>query len=373
MINKSARAGDRWIRPLLYLLPILGLVYMINYTRSAITSAVLIAVFLVSFAMFLIEYTYTYTKIFVLCINVASLLITGFRFAPWGSILQYMALLMMALVLNSVVLRRKTYATLHTLTAVILTAYVFTARIPANLSQITDIFGNRINPNMLAIFCLAGYCHWRCALDSVRKGKWLARCLDLCAIVLFGYRMIALECRSVLLVFVMFLAASIVFRKPLKYSAFKTLVVLILLASLLFVFFYLGLYQVVGNRQILGKSLFSGRQIVWGSGMDLIREHFFFGCGNDTPFMGPHNTPMTSSHNTLLGLWKILGIIPMLTFIFLLVSKSNSGKTYKVLKTPQLIFLCTLVICVFESFYTEAALFVFYLLFLPMRIEVESE
>lgn len=334
---------------------------------------ILVLIFFASFVIFLAGSAYTLTKILVLLLNIASLIVTGVYYSSWGSIIQYLAMLMFLLVLNDIVLPKRIYKNLHLLTFVLLTLYILTIRIPDNLSHIVDLFGASVNPNTMALLTLAAYGHFKCFLDISDLSKNVKIFLNLVAIVGFGLKILQLECRSVMIVFALFILAMIVIRHPLKYKTYKALTVIVMVTSLLFVFVYLWLYQNVPNVQIFGKSLFTGRQIIWGSAQEIIKEHIIFGCGNTIEFATINNLYTTTSHNTLVGIWKILGIIPVVSFITMLANKPASGKKYSFVKTSQLFFVCSMIICFFESFYTDAALFVFYLLFLPMRIESEND
>ena len=357
----------------LYLLPILGYMYMFLYGNSVATMGILVLIFLTSFVIFLAGSAYTLTKVLALLLNSASLIVTGVYYSSWGSIIQYLAMLMLLLVLNDIVLPKNVYKNIHLLTFVLLTLYILTIRIPDNLSHIVDIFGAKVNPNMMALLTLAGYGHFKCFLDMTEINKNARIFLNLASIVLFGLKILQLECRSVMIVFALFLVALLIIKKPLKYKTYKAFTVLVMAASLLFVFLYLWLYRNVPNVQIFGKSLFTGRQLIWGSAQEIIKEHIIFGCGNTIEFATINNLYTTTSHNTLVGIWKILGIIPVITFVAMLANKSTSEKKFFYVKTSQLFFVCSMIICFFESFYTDAALFVFYLLFLPMRIESEIE
>lgn len=372
-INQNQLSNKRIMTVFLYLLPILGFLYMFLYGRSAATMGILVLIFFASFVIFLAGSSYTLTKILVLLANIASLIVTGVFYSSWGSIIQYLAMLMLLLVLNDIVLPKRLYKILHLLTFVLLTLYILTIRIPDNLSHIVDLFGAAVNPNMMALLTLAAYGHFKCFLDISDISKNVKVLLNLVAIVGFGLKILQLECRSVMIVFALFILVMIVIRNPLKYKTYKALTVIVMVASLLFVFVYLWLYRIVPNVHIFGKSLFTGRQIIWGSAQEIIKEHIIFGCGNTIEFATINNLYTTTSHNTLVGIWKILGIIPVVSFITMLANKPASGKKFSFVKTSQFFFICSMIICFFESFYTDAALFVFYLLFLPMRIESEND
>ena len=347
--------------------------YMFFYGRSAVTMGILLLIFFASFILFLTVEAYTLTKILMLLLNMGSLIVTGIYYSSWGSIIQFFSMLMLLMVLNNIVLPKKVYKNMHLLTFVLLALYILSIKVPDNLSHIVDIFGAKVNPNMVALLTLAAYGHFKCFIDMADIPKNPKTFLNFVAIVAIGLKILQLECRSVMIVFALFLLSQLVIKKPLKYKTYKALTVIVMLSSLAFVFLYLWLYEHVPNVQIFGKSLFTGRQLIWGSAKDIIKDHLIFGCGNTIEFATINNLYTTTSHNTLVGMWKILGIIPVITFVAMLANKSSSEKKFFYVKTSQLFFVCSMIICFFESFYTDAALFVFYLLFLPMRIESEIE
>lgn len=372
-VNQKKTFNNLIISRLLYLLPILGFAYLLFYGKSSVEMGILILMLFTSLVIFLAGFTYTITKIFVLLLNVTSLLVTGIFYSSWGSIIQFLTLLILLLVLNDIIVDRKVYKNLHLLTFVLLTLFVYTIKIPDNLTHIRLLSGSNINPNMLAMIALAAFGHFKCFIDETNIHKSKRGILTLLFVVVTVYKILQLECRSALIVLLGFVVASMIIRKPLKYKTYKLLSIIIMVGSLLFVLLYMWLYYKVGNIQILGKSLFTGREIIWGSAIDIIKEHFIFGCGNSIRFDTVHDMVTTTSHNTLIGLWKILGIIPTISFVFMLANNPCTKKQYNMLKTPQLFFLCSLVFCFFESFYTDAALFLFYVLFLTIRVERENE
>lgn len=365
---------SRLTGPLLYLLPVIGTVNLLFYESTTVGMLMLLAAFIVSVAVFMISRSYNrMSAVVVLVVNLASLTVTGLLYSSWGSIIQYLNLLLMAFSFSGLRVSKKQFRRMHFLAFVLLSVYLFTLTITdGNLSKVFDIRGNRINPNIVAMLFLSAFIHFVCYVNMTRSSKGVKLLVDSVALVLFTYKILEYESRSVLISLVLFLLLALFFKHGIKYDTYKNLTVGILLSSLLFLFVYILMYERLGDIQILGKSLYTGREIIWGSALDIIERYPIFGCGNLLKFDSIHGTMTYSAHHTIIGLWKILGIVPTLTFMFSFVNRSYRQEGSVTLRLPMLATISMLPICFFESFYTEAALYLFFVPFLMRHVESEE-
>ena len=121
----------------------------------------------------------------------------------------------------------------------------------------------------------------------------------------------------------------------------------------------------IGGINILGKSLFTGRETVWQSAFGLISESTIFGNGTDFLLDTVGGNKTASAHNTLLSIWYTLGVIPTATVAFFFVNGGGEKRD----KVTQLALLSSLFICFFESFYADPTIALFFLPFLLSKVK----
>jgi O-antigen ligase len=146
-----------------------------------------------------------------------------------------------------------------------------------------------------------------------------------------------------------------------------------MILSIAFTFVYILLYENFSNLTILGKRLFTGREIVWTSAFEHIKNSFLIGNGTDVVLDTVGGGTTVSAHNMLLSLWYTLGLVPVGTTVFFFVNKLKGKEGAVVDKISQLAFIATLFVCFFESFYTDPNIQIFFLLFLINNIKSNEE
>lgn len=301
----------------------------------------------------------------ILMICVGSLIITCVLHSGLGSALMAFNLLIFAVVFNNISISQTLYRVIHILCAVLLTYYLLTIDMTTAYSTtVMDRFGNRLNANVVALWALAALLHWVSFLYTQETKRWLKGLLFVVLSVFAGYYIITCNSRTALVAVIFFWILCIFVRKPIKNNAYRKISVILLLLSLLFPLIYIGLSGHVTNFQFLGKSFFSGRQNVWGDALEAIKEYPIFGSGNDIMMTNVAGTYTSSSHNMLLGMWKMFGIIPTFTTAFFLVNNNNNASFGERNRIAQFAFLSSLICCFFESFYTYSHLYLFFALFL---------
>jgi len=360
---------------LLYLLPVLAFLNMVKYTNKKFEIIVLIATFAVMACLLLLtKVNRKPTVLVLLMLNAASLTVTGIFYSSWGSIVQFLNLLLMMFVFNEVVISKKTYRRIHFISFALLTFYLMTLKIVNNnLSRVYDLWGNRINPNLVSVLFFAAFLHLMCYLDAFKMPKKFGGLVKIAAAVFFFIKIDQYESRSILLAFALFWVLAIFIKKDVTYIKIKTIVVIVLAISVLFSLLYVIMHIRLGEVQILGKSLYTGREIIWRSAFEQIVDSPIFGSGNVSKFDSVNGTMTYASHHTVLGLWKILGIVPLLTFIFSLVARRTQRAPANELRLPKIIIVSILPICFFESFFIDAAIYVYFTLFLLRHTEKERE
>lgn len=130
--------------------------------------------------------------------------------------------------------------------------------------------------------------------------------------------------------------------------------------------------NIIHTSTIFGKGV-GTRVVVWEACIDVIKNYPILGSGNDILVTANSTGVQTlSMHNTLLSVWKILGITPMITFIFTCINHQDKRYDDKKNIYAQAAFLSTFPICFFESFYTEELLYMAFLPFLIANVKTKT-
>lgn len=371
---------ENLIEYLIILLPIISFVSLLCYRNVMADQLVLVFEFIVMLFMALMRFQcMKKTILLVLVFNIISIAGTLLFHSGIGVGLNLLCVIMACLLFNNVVLHESEYKIMHGITAFLLSVYVFTLdKTYVYGGDVYDFFGNDLNVNTWGMLTLAAALHWSCFIDCLKrkkqkkKEKNLLTFLEIIVIVAFGYQIYLSESRTSLIVLCLFVIWNLAKKKPLQYKNYKKTAVFILLASVIFPFFYLYLYGIVSDITVLGKGLFTGRQIVWGSVIQEIMKYPFLGSGNDLLISTIQHSFTQSSHNMLLGVMKAFGIIPTVTIIFFLVNRADRGIPVCAKKTAQIALLTSLLCAFFESFIMDSHLYMFFVLFLLNNIKMEK-
>lgn len=143
--------------------------------------------------------------------------------------------------------------------------------------------------------------------------------------------------------------------------------------SILFAYLYaVPLYDLLGDKNIMifGKSLFSGRAILWRAAFNVIKSNFWFGIGNTLIVEGSYaHDNIINYHNQMLGFLAVYGIFFTVAFISLF-----SDAVKRIVKCggefTTLILLCVFVDSLFETcMYSTPALYIAVLVLITYTIE----
>lgn len=251
--------------------------------------------------------------------------------------------------------------------------------IAMNISAGLDAFEAKTvwNPNNTGIALLAMYFFFQCILGDVHRSctRWIGYGLTT---ILFTALIMRTGCRSALLSFLLFqfcFFISYIWKNEKLYSFFH---IVVILGSILV--FGVVLYLRYGNEliadellntPILGKRFFSGREWVWKSAVDYIKDSPFLGNGNQYQLTWVH---YSSAHNVPVGIMLCMGILPTLYYFFLqlrpsiLFSLQEKCTTWQ--RIPAICFMAAMVITAFECSLTDAQL---NFLFLPLLLGCAPE
>lgn len=377
MVDIKSIDRRKWTIRLLYSLPFLAVLSLLFYSYGTVSRVLLLFEGLVFFLLLLLNYDVigTRKRWILLLVNLASVAVTMLFHSGIGCAIAYFNMLSAFYVFNNIVISKNESNTLHILTAYLLVIYFLTSNIGVlyNFERFTDINGNEINSNVAGMLFLALVFHMVRFTSGLSIKKQYKLGLNILILVLGGYVVYLTRCRSALIALLAFVFFIVVLRRELSYKLYKFATVSIMLLSIAFTFVYILMYQNFSDLTILGKRLFTGREIVWTSAFEHIKNSFLIGNGTDVVLDTVGGGTTVSAHNMLLSLWYTLGLVPVGTTIFFFVNKLKDKEESAVDKISQLAFIASLFVCFFESFYTDPNIQIFFLPFLINNIKSNEE
>lgn len=358
----------------LYVISIIPVFTLVTSSNSFFAKLILILTLIILVFLYFSNSKGTIKKneLLMLLINVLSILITSSTYSALGSTITYFNTIFCFILLNNIEVEKKQYCIIHGILGITISCYVFSIPKPTYIgNRIMDSFHNLINTNMISILFLCAYLHIMCVLLQFKKNKILIT-IEILLSLVYGGNIWFYGARSAIASMFLFIISIIFVKKSIPYNIYKKIVLIILSLSLLFPFLYLAIVKNMDILEFLGKGIGS-RRIVWENCVDVIEAHPLFGVGNDVSIQMRSTGELTTSmHNTLLGLWKILGVVPLITFLFYCTYNCNSIYDNQKMLVSQLAFISTLLICFFESFYTEELLYLAFLPFLICNVKAEE-
>ena len=137
-------------------------------------------------------------------------------------------------------------------------------------------------------------------------------------------------------------------------------------------FIYLSVIKYIEKIELFEKSIFT-RSTVWESTINLIKSHPIIGCGTRPDIMLDSGGYTTSAHNVFLGVWKTIGIVPLITLMIYLVRGKNIKYVSKENYLAKKAFLCCMLVCIFETMLNDSDIYIFFITLLMTIRENETE
>ena len=188
-----------------------------------------------------------------------------------------------------------------------------------------------MNTNGSAFLCLMLGILFLIFSEGFQEKKLRILCYALSALCLFGQ--LQFGGRSSLIGAVLY-TLYFIFRNKADKLPRKWLIGLFLalcVGAVLFAYFYaVILYKWVGDDfRILGKGLFTGRQVIWGTAFEELKSNWLIGIGNtlDSPFIVNGHLGADNAHNQILGYWACFGIVVAVLYVALFAVLTTRLKT----------------------------------------------
>lgn len=261
--------------------------------------------------------------------------------------------------LNNTLFSKKQCQIVHLCTAIYLLMWIIPLdRELAWKSFVYEPDGSYVNPCTMAIMMLSCYYHFIIFCDLTFRKKWIKNIIYMILSVFAITIINEAVCRASLMSFIGFWIFSI-FKKQIK-NNYKKILFITLIISFLFPILYIFLSFSMENVNFFGKKFFSGRDGVWISVYENIFNHFFFGAGSgNTIKLGSGS--MDDTHNLFLGIWKNIGIIPVIsTFRTILNGKNIREISDRNIKA-KLMFLTCFIVSTVETVFNGSEYYMFYL------------
>ncbi len=195
---------DTLIIFLIYIFFIIGYISLWNWQDIACIRLCSVLQFIVSLFFILLAYKiYFHKKIIILLILfLGSIIITLFLHHATGIALTYINSILLIFLFNNLVIQENSLKKIHFFIAILLSIYLLSLSYTGNSYFIYDFRGNLINPNTVGILIICCFLSWRIFLNIT---DLLSKIFYLFIICLTFVGLQYTECRSALLVFIVFL------------------------------------------------------------------------------------------------------------------------------------------------------------------------
>lgn len=284
-------------------------------------------------------------ELIIFIINCLFLILSMLRNGSLGVVITYYNIMVGLMVLNNISFSSRQIKTIRFFEVFLLTSLLLSFSYTWQYGSIWVYDGdNHINSNTYGILLLLLYLNIMCLIDSftlkVRKKIILLVVLTIVAIYYIGQS----GCRSAIIAVLTFFVLNIY--KQYKYKKFLLFFVIM---GLTLPVIYISMYEILGNVEFLGKNLFSGRQMLWRNTWNAIKEALFLGSGTTEKIQIGNGLATDSTHNVYLAFWKTIGIVPLISFIWLLFRGKNTNWALYNNSVNRKAFLSCMIICMVET------------------------
>ena len=291
------------------------------------------------------------TVVLFLCSAVLSLLMTASGIERTFGLL---TILILFYVFHLDPLRKKERSIVF-ITFIVTIAVIMLNGVPGDASL--ELPDGKFNPNGCAFLLAMLLCVAVVKFSLFKKKSTLL----LCAICL-GLQLVYIS-RTALLGIIMFSFLFLILKGNKKTFSpkivFWTIFIFSMLGIVLCYIYSEVLFAQIGKGKIfiLGKDIFTGREIIWNFTFKSIREHFWFGVGshlNEGYYEAGYYKLIMNAHNQPLGMLAAFGFFPFLFFYvaFSIVSAIGYRKNSKwILGRAPAIFLFVITIMSYFDIY----------------------
>ena len=286
------------------------------------------------------------------------------RQVPMGEFIEiYVLLILILIMFRQVGLPRGVFLAIHLICALFLTYFLGLAENMLAYPSYYYAFAHTYNENTVGILAVACMMHWGCFFDMLRVKVRYRILGQLLGMILGWYYVLHTDCRSALIAAVLFTVLYFFCFRVIPARLYQIVLSLALAVLVAFPFLYIKWSSMVEhtNRfKMFGSTVFTGREKLWQTALDAVRENPWIGAGLSTT---------TSMHHVLVELGLRFGVIAVISFCLLLVFKDKRIGKCRTSRLAQISFLACMAIACFESFFTDRYLCIFFLSFLLTAVK----
>lgn len=332
---------------------------------SSSTGIMLIAIFL--FLATALNFTTAIKRrdwiIFI--IAMAFLFLSLFKNGSFGVVITYLNMCMFLILLNNISFTLRQVQIVRVLTIVLMVSLISTFKFKWKYGTlfVYDGFDN-INLNTYGILLLVLYFNVVSLIGLFIK-KELTRDIAFAIATLVAlYYIWQSECRSAI-ISVLFMV-GIMFIKRVNY---RKILFLLVLAGVIVPIVYISSYEILGDFQFLGKSLYTGREVVWLHTWEIIKNAPILGTGTSESLVISIGEITDSAHNIYLAFWRTIGLAPTLLFVWCLLNGRHIDDMTPHNVLSKKAFLACMVVSLVETLLNDAN---YNFLFMMLLMEVDE-
>lgn len=301
----------------------------------------------------------------IFIITIVLLFMSLLKNRSFGVVITYLNMCMFLILLNNVsfTLRQVQFMRILTIGLLYFLISGFKFRWKYGVLWVYDGYDN-INLNTYGILLLVLYFNVVSLIGLIVKKKLVRDIAFVIATVVALYYIWQTECRSALIS--VFFLVVIIFIERVNY---KKILFLLVLAGVIVPIVYISSYEILGNFQFLGKSLYTGREVVWLHTWEIIKNSPILGSGTSESLVISIGEITDSAHNIYLAFWKTLGLAPTLLFVWCLLNGRHVDDMTPHNVLSKKAFLACMVVSLVETLLNDAN---YNFLFMMLLMEVDE-
>ena len=301
----------------------------------------------------------------IFIITIVLLFMSLLKNRSFGVVITYLNMCMFLILLNNVsfTLRQVQFMRILTIGLLYFLISGFKFRWKYGVLWVYDGYDN-INLNTYGILLLVLYFNVVSLIGLFVKKRWIRDAAFVVATVVALYYIWQSECRSAI-ISILFLI-GIIFIERLNY---RKILFLLVLAGAIVPILYISSYEILGNFQFLGKSLYTGREVVWLHTWEIIKNAPILGSGTSESLVISIGEITDSAHNIYLAFWKTIGIAPTLLFVWCLLNGRHVDDMTPHNILSKKAFLACMVVSLVETLLNDAN---YNFLFMMLLMEVDE-
>lgn len=302
----------------------------------------------------------------IFIITIVLLFLSLLKNGSFGVVITYLNMCMFLILLNNISFSLRQVQFVRVLTIVLLASVISTLKYKWKYGSLWVYDGyDNINVNTYGIILLILYFNVISLVDLLVKKRIVKDIVFVVSSVVALYFIMQSACRSAMIS--LFFLVGIIFIEKINY---RKILFLLVLAGIIVPILYISSYEVLGGIQLLGKSLYTGREAVWLHTWEIIKNAPILGSGTSERIVISIGEITDSAHNIYLAFWKTLGLAPTLLFVWCLLNGRHVNEMTTYNAWSKKTFLSCMVVSLVETLLNDAN-FNFLVMMLLMNVDVD--